>query len=121
MSYSNLKVYQRSYDLALTVHKRSLDYPRMEQYELASQLRRSSKSIPVNIAEGIGKRDSAAETMRFLKMAMGSCDEVRLWLRFSKDLGYLNDQEYVELSEAYEEVGKMLNGLLKRQASRRDS
>ena len=122
MSYRNLKVYHKAYELALIVHRRTLEFPPMEQYELARQLRRSSKSIAANIAEGIGKRDSALETRRFLKIAMGSCDEVRVWLEFAKDLGYLNNEgEFDALSTAYDEVGRMLNGLIKHQCDQAGS
>ncbi len=48
MPYERLDVYQKSYQFALEVHRMSLQFPKLEQYELASQLRRSSKSIPGN-------------------------------------------------------------------------
>ena len=55
MPYHRLDVYQKAYELALEVHRMSLEFPKLEQYGLAQQLRGSSKSIPVNIAEGMGK------------------------------------------------------------------
>jgi four helix bundle protein len=121
MSYRDLGVYRKAYDLALSVHRRTLEFPAMEQYELARQLRRSSKSIPANIAEGIGKRGSAVETQRFLKMAMGSCDETHVWLEFAKDLGYLDEGEFRAFSATYDEVGRMLHGLINRQGDRTNS
>ena len=52
MPYHRLDVYQKAYQLALEVHRISLEFPKLEQYALAQQVRASSKSIPVNIAEG---------------------------------------------------------------------
>ena len=106
-------VYRRSYDLALRVHRLSLDFPEFERYELGRQLREASKSIPVNIAEGYGRRSSAADFKRFLVMAHASCDETKVWLSFARDLGYLAQEVWQTLQAEYEEVGKMLYGLAK--------
>jgi len=114
MPYERLDVYQKSYQLALDIHRMSLLFPKLEQYELASQLRRSSKSIPGNIVEGMGKQDTPADVRRFIKIALGSCDETRVWLRFSKDLGYLDDTQHQQLEARYQEIGRMLQGVLKR-------
>jgi four helix bundle protein len=78
MPYHKLDVYQKAYGLALEVHKLTLNYPRVEQYELASQLRRSSKSIVANIAEGMGKQGSAKDVVYFVKLSIGSADETRV-------------------------------------------
>ncbi len=114
MPYRRLDVYQKSYQLALEVHKLSLGFPKLEQYELASQLRRSSKSIPGNIAEGMGKQDTAADVRRYIKIAVGSCDETRVWLQFAKDLGYLDEKANEEFEQRYQEIGRMLQGLIRR-------
>jgi four helix bundle protein len=111
MPYERLDVYQKS---ALEIHRLTLGFPRIEQHELASQLRRSSKSIPGNIAEGMGKQDTPADVRRFIKIALGSCDEARVWLRFCKDLGYLGDTQHQQLEVRYQEIGRMLQGLIKR-------
>ena len=55
-SYKDLEVYKRSYKLALKTHKITLTFPAIERYELGSQLRRATKSIPLNIREGYGKK-----------------------------------------------------------------
>jgi len=108
---SRLAVFNRAYQLSLTVHRMSLGFPPHETYELGSQLRRASKSICANLVEGLGKNQSTKETLRFVQIAIGSCDEVKLWLLYAKDLGYLDPQAYGTLSGDYEEVGKMLFGL----------
>ncbi len=114
MPYERLDVYQKSYQAALDIHKITLSFPKIEQYELASQVRRSSKSIPANIAEGMGRQDTSADVRRFIKIALGSCDETRVWLRFSKDLGYLDESTHQQLEARYQEIGRMLQGVIKR-------
>src|SRR5437870_3190084 len=108
MPYHNLNVYKKAYEMALQIHKLTLTFPKLEQYELASQLRRSSKSIPVNIAEGMGKQESKADVRRFMMIALGSCDETRVWLEFAKDLNYLPNNSYEVFSNSYKEIGKMV-------------
>ena len=114
MPYHRLDVYQKAYQLALEVHRLSLDFPKIEQYGLAQQLRGSSKSIAANIAEGMGKQENPADVKRFIRIAMGSCDETRVWLEFAKDLGYLEAEIQRQLEERYQEIGRMLRGLIKR-------
>ena len=114
MPYHRLNVYRKSYELALEVHKLTLRFPRIEQYALAQQLRASSKSIPANIAEGMGKQSSPKEVVRFVRMALGSCDETRVWLDFARDLDYIEENTHDTLDEQYREVGRMLTGLVKK-------
>lgn len=114
MPYHKLDVYQKAYRLALSIHKVTLQFPKLEQYELAQQLRRSSKSIPANIAEGMGKQESAKEVSRFIRMAIGSCDESRVWLEFARDLGYMTIADQDRYDKRYCEVGRMLRGIQKR-------
>ncbi len=113
MPFDKLIVFQKAYDLSLLVHTQSLSFPQLEQFELASQLRRSSKSICANLAEGMGKQMSAKDILKFLRTAVGSCDETRLWLKYARDLGYLIDDDYKHFLDGYCEVGRMLTGLIK--------
>ena len=107
-SYRELEIYNRSYEIALKLHEVTKKYPESERYDLVSQIRRCSKSIPTNIAEGWG-RNSKEEFKRFARISLGSCDEIQVHLSFSKDLKYLTEQEYEELSKEYNEIGRMLN------------
>ena len=109
--YKDLTVYQKSYQAALDVYRIAKQFPREEIYGIMSQIKRAATSIPLNIAEGYGKRQSASEFKRFLMMAIGSSDEVRVLLDFSKDLGYVAQEVHATVYAAYEEIGKMLNGL----------
>ncbi len=89
-SFEELEVFQRAYKISLEIHKRSLEFPKSEQYGLADQIRRASKSICANIAEGFGKQHhSKAEFKRYIIMAIGSSDEMRVWLRYCLDLSLL--------------------------------
>ena len=67
-SYEDFEVYQKAYKYSLEIHKKSFEFPKIEQYELASQIRRSTKSVAANIAEGHGKKSSAAEFKRYLEI-----------------------------------------------------
>ena len=109
--YKDLVVYTKSYQAALDVYRVTKTFPREEIYGLMSQLKRAATSIPLNIAEGYGKRQSANEFKRFLMMAIGSSDEIRVLLDFSKDLGYVAPEVHETLYAAYDEIGKMLNVL----------
>jgi four helix bundle protein len=114
MPYHRLDVFKKSYALALELHRESLKFPKHEQYEFAQQLRRSSKSISANIAEGMGKQESNADVRRFIRIAVGSCDESRVWLEFARDLGYMTKERQREYDLRYQEVGRMLQGLIKK-------
>jgi four helix bundle protein len=108
----DMQVFQKAYDAALDVHRLAQSFPRHEQFELASQLRRSSKSICANLAEGRARQQgSSAEFRRFVLMALGSADETILWCRFAKDLGYLSSSEHERIADRFGEIARMLNGL----------
>lgn len=78
---SDLEVFRKAYAISLEIHTMSLQLPEHEQYEIARQIRRASKSICANLAEGFGKQSiSAAKFKRFLQMAIGSADEMQLWM-----------------------------------------
>jgi four helix bundle protein len=115
--YKDLEVFRGAYQLALDLHKITMEkFPRHEQAELASQLRRASKSIALNIAEGYGKiKNSKQEFIKFLYIAMGSADEVAVQLEFSKDLGYVSETEYIELADRCDKIGRQLNRLIESQ------
>ena len=119
-SFEDLEVFQRAYRLSLEIHRASLSFPAREQYGLADQLRRASKSIPANLAEGFAKqRSSAAEFKRFLGMAVGSADEMRVWIRYALDLGYVEQSTWQRWRDEYQEIAKMLHGLSRRWVAQR--
>tara|TARA_B100000315_G_C14134872_1_gene388609 strand:- start:86 stop:484 length:399 start_codon:yes stop_codon:yes gene_type:complete len=113
-SFEDLEVFQRAYRISLEVHRASLRFPDVEQYALGDQVRRASKSICANIAEGFAKqRGSAAEFKRYLLIATGSSDEMRVWARYCLDLDYIDEETWQRWRDEYQEVSKMLSGLSK--------
>ena len=107
-----LEVFQRAYRLSLEVHRASLEFPRIEQFALADQIRRASKSICANIAEGFGKqRQSRSEFRRFVMMAIGSADEMQVWTLYCRDLGYVGSEVAERWQGEYREIARMLQGL----------
>ena len=113
-SFYDLAIYKRSYKAALEIHKISKTFPKDEQFGLTSQIRRSSRSIPANIAEGFSKRlSSAAEFKRFLNISIGSSNEVLVWLDFCVDLEYCQKEEIKPLKQEYIELSKMIFSLSK--------
>ncbi|MDX2132764.1 MAG: four helix bundle protein [Planctomycetota bacterium] len=112
-SHRDLRAWQFAYALGLRVVRATRTFPKHEMFALSLQLRRSSVSVPSNIAEGFG-RGSRADYLRFLKIARGSLFEVDTQLRFALDLGYLKPAGHESLHTDWNEVSKVLAGLIKR-------
>ena len=111
-SFEDLEVFKRAYRVSLSVHRASLEFPRLEQRALADQLRRASKSICANLAEGYSKQKrSKAEFRRFIQMALGSSEEMRVWLRYAFDLGYVDEAAWRRWRDEYRIVSRMLQVL----------
>ena len=117
--FERLEVFQRAYRLSLEVHRVSLSFPDIERFALADQVRRASKSICANLSEGFAKQSlSTAEFRRFLSMALGSADEMRLFCRHCLDLGYIEEGRWRVWRDEYQEIAKMLQGLLRKSRRR---
>ena len=113
VSFEDLEVFQRAYRMSLDVHRASLKMPSIEQHALADQLRRASKSVCANIAEGYGRqKGSKAEFRRFVRMAIGSSDEMRVWARYAFDLGYVDDAVWRRWRDEYQTISRMLQSLI---------
>jgi len=110
--YRDLKVYQLSYRLALDIHNISKTFPKEEKYSLTDQIRRSSRSIPANLAEAWKKRRYEKAFVAKVIDAAGEAGETEVWLDFSKDFGYLDVSKYQELMSKYDEVNRMLFGMI---------
>jgi four helix bundle protein len=105
-------VFRRAYAVSLEIHKASLRFPSLEQHALADQVRRASKSIPANLAEGFAKqRRSAQEYKRYLLMAIGSADEMQVWLGYCRDLGYVEPARADAWRLEYQAIAKMLQSI----------
>ncbi len=109
--FRQLQVWEKSYQLALAVYKATKEFPKEELYGLTSQIRRSSMSIPTNVAEGCG-RNTDPDFARFLQIAMGSASETEYQLLLARDLGFLPNDSYKKLHHDVEEVKRMLTSLI---------
>ena len=111
-SFEDLEVFQRAYKVSLDIHKLSLEFPQREQYGLGEQIRRASKSICANIAEGFAKqRYSKKEFSRYIMIATGSSDEMRVWIRYCLDLEYIEEETWKRWRDEFNEISQMLSGL----------
>ena len=111
--YKDLKVYERSYKAALAIYRLTENFPKEEKYGITSQIKRASISIPLNIAEGYAKKESQQEFKRFLMMAIGSANEMSVLIDFAKDLNLINAEQHRKANAEYDEIGKMLSGMIK--------
>ena len=101
----DLDIYNLSFDLAMDIYRLTLKFPKEEKYSLTDQIRRSSRSIAGNIAEGFGKRHYVANFKRHLIDAMGSLEETKFWLEFSEACEYINSEVFDSLYTRYEDLG----------------
>ena len=121
-SVEDLDVFRRAYAISLNLHQASLKFPKIEQFGgLADQMRRASKSICANLAEGFGKqRQSNLEFKRYLLMAIGSADEMQVWLRYCADLEYLDQTTCTRWRDEYRQIARMLQSLATKWRARSD-
>jgi four helix bundle protein len=111
--FRELKVWEKSHQLALGVYEASASFPRGELYGLTSQIRRCCVSIPANLAEGCG-RGGDGEFGRFLQIAMGSASELEYHLMLAKDLDFLEPALHDQLAGQVIEIKRMLASLIQK-------
>src|SRR6266446_4819154 len=121
-SVEDLDVFKRAYVVSLDLHQASLKFPKIEQFGgLADQVRRASKSICANLAEGFGKqRQSNLEFKRYLLMAIGSADEMQVWLKYCSDLEYIDRETCERWRDEYRQIARMLQSLATKWRARSD-
>lgn len=110
-NYKNYTVWQKSHQLVLEIYKITHNFPKEELFALTSQMKRSSSSIPTNIAEGCG-RSSDKDFCRFLYISYGSANELEYQIILSIDLQFIAFEKGQFLLSQIEEVKKMLNALI---------
>ena len=110
--HRDLKVYQLAYKLAMEIFEASKSFPKEEKYSLTDQIRRSSRSVAANIAEGFRKRQYPKMFLSKLADADGEATETQVWLDFARDCEYLETKHQAELQKRYEEVGRMLGKMM---------
>jgi len=112
-SFTDLDSWKEGHKVVLLVYKITKKFPREECFGLTMQMRRCSVSITSNIAEGFS-RQSYKEKVQFYFMAQGSVTELQNQLLISKDVGYIEKQEFDEIAEKTIKVHKISNGLIKK-------
>ena len=110
--HRDLKVFQLSYSLAMDIFRLSKSFPKEELYSLTDQIRRSSRSVAANIAEGFRKRRYPNHFVSKLTDCDAEATETQVWIDFAFDCGYLSKENRDRLTCGYEEVGKMLAGMI---------
>lgn len=109
-SFEDLTVWQEAHKLTLVVYQLTAKFPAAEKYGIVSQLRRSSSSVPANIAEGFG-RATTRELLRCLQIARGELEETRYFVLLSRDLGYVTPQDCDSVGQHCNSVGRLINAL----------
>jgi len=110
--YKDLRVFQLSYKLAMNIFEITKTFPKEEKYALVDQIRRSSRSIPANIAEAWKKRLYPKMFVSKIIDAAGEAGETEVWLDICKDTHYITQADYVKFVSDYDEVNRMLYGMV---------
>ncbi len=116
--FRDLKVWAKSHALVLAVYQATAAFPTEEQYGLTNQIRRAASSIPANVAEGCG-RGTDGELVRFVRIALGSANELEYHLILAADLGLLPPATQQTLDGELSEVRRMLARLADRLNTKR--
>ncbi len=112
-SFRDLLVWQKSMSFVTEVYKMTQAFPPSELYGLTNQIRRSSISIPSNIAEGYG-RNATGDYKRFLQIAVGSLFELQTQVEIAFNLGYLTNEIFKDMFEKTSELDRMLLSLVRK-------
>ncbi|TWU60110.1 hypothetical protein Poly51_03840 [Rubripirellula tenax] len=118
-NFRELKVWEKAHAFVLGVYRATRRFPDDERYGLTSQVRRSSASVPSNLAEGCGRRTDR-DLAHFCDIAMGSACESEYQLILAKDLDYIDTELHRQLEDQLLEVKRMLSGFTSAVRSRSD-
>jgi four helix bundle protein len=110
--HRDLKVYRLAYKLAMEIYEASKEFPKEEKYSLTDQIRRSSRSVAANIAEGFRKRQYPKMFVSKLADADREATETQVWLDFARDCKYLPVERCSGLVKEYKEVGRMPGSMM---------
>ncbi len=113
VNYKNYKVWEKSHSLVFEIYKILKVFPKEEQFNLVSQIRRAALSIPTNIAEGCG-RETQKELIRFLYISSGSAHELDYLILISSELNIIPKEKAKSLLDEIDQIKKMLAGLIKK-------
>jgi len=113
-SAKELVVYQKAYALAMRIFDLSKRFPSEERYALTSQIRRSSRSVCLNLREAWAKRRYPAAFVAKLTDCDGENSETDSSLDFALDCAYIDVEQHVQFTEVASEIGKMLGSMIQR-------
>ncbi len=114
--YRDLKVFRLAYRLSMDIFEITKSFPKEEKYSLIDQIRRSSRGVPTNVAEAWKKRRYPKLFVSKVIDAAGEAGETEVWLDFSRDSGYLEERKYEDFISGYDEVNRMLYGMIDKHA-----
>ena len=106
--HQDLKVFQKSFDAAMQIFELSKGFPKEETYSLTDQIRRSSRSVSANISEAWGRRKYEKSFVAKLTDSEGEARETQTWLLFSLKCNYINEEQFDNLNNHYNEIIGML-------------
>lgn len=106
-TFRDLLIWQKGMQLVKAIYKLTRSFPKSEDYNLSSQMKRASISIPSNIAEGFG-RSTKKDFQRFLYIALGSIFELQTQIIISYEQDYIDQQQYDSINELTRELERML-------------
>ena len=105
---NDLEVYVQAYNLAMDIFDVTKKFPKEEKYSLTDQVRRSSRSVAVNISEGWGRRTYEQLFKKQLIDSLGSLEETKTWLNFAKDCGYIRNEVFDSFYEKSDNLGSKI-------------
>jgi four helix bundle protein len=111
-SAKDLDVYKKAYELAMTVFEISKKFPAEERFALTSQIRRSSRSVCLNLREAWAKRRYEAHFISKLTDCDGENSETGSSIDFARDCGYLTNEQHERLTDLCRQIGKMLGSMI---------
>jgi four helix bundle protein len=111
--FRDLRVYQLAYRLAMRIFDETKAFPHDERNSMTSQIRRSSRSVVANLAEGYRKRQYPNMFVSKLADCDAEATETQVWLDFARDCGYLSEERHKEVASGYDELGRMLSSMIK--------
>ena len=112
VNFKDLFVYKKAFEQAMKIFHLTKTFPKIEQYSLTDQIRRSSRSVCTNIGEAWRKRRYPAHFVSKLTDSDAETSETMIWLDFALKCGYLDLQVHKELASEYEQIGKMLGSMI---------
>src|SRR5215510_4839297 len=110
--FRGLRVYQLAFKLAMEIFHESKKFPSEEKYSLTDQIRRASRSVASNISEGYRKKRYPKSFINKMSDADGEASETQVWIDFAHACGYITEALQLRWREGYEEIGRMLGGMI---------